>query len=179
MSFNARPLRPWLPAVIWLACIYSTLGVVRSVNDYLETRIALSAVISGVLIAALILIVLAALRHAAMIRPAQWIVGMAALAGYGKMLALLPVPAERVHLAQYGVLAFLLYRPLNLRFRGGGTYAAALVLSALAGWGDEIIQYYLPGRYFEWRDVGLNAVSALLGLLMTWAFARPDTDRKY
>ena len=41
----------------------------------------------------------------------------------------------------------------------------ALVLTVLVGVGDESIQWILPQRFFEVKDVVLNAVSGVLGLL--------------
>jgi VanZ family protein len=45
-------------------------------------------------------------------------------------------------------------------------FAATFVLTALLGWGEEVIQYFVPGRFYDWRDVTLNALSAWLALLV-------------
>jgi hypothetical protein len=51
---------------------------------------------------------------------------------------------------------------------------AALALSAGAGWADEGIQFLLPNRYYDLRDVGFNAAAAALAIAGTacWRWAR-------
>ena len=41
-------------------------------------------------------------------------------------------------------------------------YTVALVITGLLGWGDEGIQYLLPGRVYELRDVGMNVTAGFL-----------------
>jgi glycopeptide antibiotics resistance protein len=55
----------------------------------------------------------------------------------------------------------------------------ALAISIGAGWIDEIIQGLLPHRYYDIHDVMLNAVSALLGLMIYALFTfHPSTIKK-
>ncbi len=70
------------------------------------------------------------------------------------------LPEERVHLAQYGPLGILAWRAL------GGRTAAALVLAAAIGAGDELLQGALPARTFDAWDVGANAVASGAGVLL-------------
>ncbi len=88
-------------------------------------------------------------------------------------------PAERTHLFEYGLLAILIGEALHERREGRGGLAApvgAVVLATLVGWGDEAIQSLLPGRVYDLRDVGINAIAAagatLAGLVLRAARAR-------
>ncbi|MBF0191817.1 MAG: VanZ family protein [Magnetococcales bacterium] len=81
-------------------------------------------------------------------------------------------PAERVHLMEYGILAFLLFRAMG-QPRGIGLlwcYLAVLV----AGFSDETIQWILPNRYFDLRDIGMNGIGSACGLWFGVMIRRPD-----
>lgn len=91
---------------------------------------------------------------------------LAAAGGYGAACRWLVLrPIERIHLVEYGILGALAWWALRrLGWVAGFTLGAALGLAALVGLGDELVQGVTPGRYFDWRDVMLNAASAALGL---------------
>jgi VanZ family protein len=40
------------------------------------------------------------------------------------------------------------------------------LLAVAIGWGEELIQRFVPGRVYDLRDVAANALGALLGLLV-------------
>jgi len=73
---------------------------------------------------------------------------------------------ERTHLAEYGIAAWLAWRALvpSLGDRWP-VYGAAWLLAAAIGWGDELVQSVTPGRYYDVRDIGANALGAGLGVL--------------
>ena len=75
---------------------------------------------------------------------------------------LLNIPAEKVHLVQYGILAWLVTEALAGRFAGWQLHLAALIIVVIAGVGDELVQWIRPNRVGDVRDIGLNTVSALL-----------------
>ncbi|HJQ85095.1 MAG TPA: VanZ family protein, partial [Candidatus Binatia bacterium] len=86
---------------------------------------------------------------------------------------------ERTHLPEYGLVAFLAWRALEpIVPRTFAGYAAAAALGAAIGYGDELIQGALPGRFYDLRDVGMNAVGALLGILVVAAARAGETRHK-
>jgi hypothetical protein len=102
---------------------------------------------------------------------------MAAVLGCALALGWLrEVRLERVHLPEYGIASVLawwaLVPSLGDRVR---TYVVAVVLAALIGWGDELVQSITPGRVYDLRDVAANAVGASLGatVLATWRAGTP------
>ena len=96
----------------------------------------------------------------------------AALAGAGAVYVLAfswlrAQHLERTHLPEYGIAAWLAWRALEPLLPGTfPAYAAAAALAAAIGYGDELIQGVLPGRYYDLRDVALNALGAVLGALV-------------
>ena len=53
-------------------------------------------------------------------------------------------------------------------------YVTSFALTVLVGFGDESIQWILPGRFFEVKDVWLNAISGGLGLLVLRFVSGPE-----
>lgn len=80
--------------------------------------------------------------------------------------------AEKIHIVEYGLLAFLLYR--GFRPTGDPRLALLPLLWILvAGTLDEGVQWYVPGRLGEIRDVWINFFAGLSGLLFALALAPP------
>lgn len=86
-------------------------------------------------------------------------------------------PEERTHLFEYGLLAVLNYQALKERQHNGARVRwpafLAVALTIILGWLDEGIQAILPNRIYDIRDVGFNALAALMAvaasLVLTWA----------
>ena len=74
----------------------------------------------------------------------------------------LDVWVERIHFIEYAVLGILISRAVNVINLQGIIYTGFLV--ALIGAVDEIIQWFLPNRVGDMRDVFMNAVGGLSGL---------------
>ena len=74
----------------------------------------------------------------------------------------LDVWVERIHFIEYAVLGLLISRAGNFRTLLGIIYSGFLV--TLIGAVDEIIQWFLPNRVGDMRDVFMNSVGGLSGL---------------
>ena len=79
---------------------------------------------------------------------------------------------EKIHFIEYGFLAFLVYYTLSLKTRGAAVYPLSLFIVTIIGWGDEIIQYFLPERVYDNRDVFLNALSGALVLALLFVIEK-------
>lgn len=82
-------------------------------------------------------------------------------------------PAERLHLVEYGALAYLLYRALRLDFSLRKAYVFGFLIASAFGIIDELIQGVLDNRVYETRDVAINVISAGLGLLVVRTVINP------
>lgn len=85
---------------------------------------------------------------------------------------------ERFHFVEYGLLALLFFRA----WRGLPWRAAAVLAFAAAfmvGTLDEWLQWFVPGRVGEWRDVLLNSVAIGCGLLFALGLQGPATTSYY
>ena len=86
------------------------------------------------------------------------------LAGFAYSLTL-TMPAERIHLLEYGILGLL--AAAGLRKKGESIWRSsgrALLFVFLVGLLDEGFQWLLPDRVGDWRDVGFNCLGGIWGL---------------
>lgn len=173
---SARERRLWLWTGALLVAIYASLYSVRPLAEWLRERNLLRATI----LALFLLVAVFILRWFLARAPGWREIAVLALLGALYLAVLWPVrmPEERFHLLEYGLFAGLVYAALLERQRPGGPLrwstsraALAILLTGLAGWGDEGIQYLLPNRHYDWFDVGLNLLAAVLGVASLSALA--------
>lgn len=156
----------WAIALGYVAFIYATLGVVPAPLAYLRSHGILRLTLATLFVLCWSgLLVLLASRSRQVWRFAALLV----LAGAYTTVArrMITTPEEQVHFIQYGLVGVFFARALRpMLQREGRALVGAFVLAVLAGWIDEILQGLLPSRHYDLRDIALNAVSALLGLLV-------------
>ena len=73
-------------------------------------------------------------------------------------------PIEAIHFVEYGVLALLWLRWALYAHPNPGAFPIALLATVLTGVLDELWQWVVPRRYFDVRDIAINAVGGLLAL---------------
>jgi len=105
-----------------------------------------------------------------------WLTAVAGLYVYFT-LRLWRNPEEAVHFLEYGLLGYLLFRALSQSIQDTSVYPAAFLIGSLVGIGDEILQWMMPNRYWDFRDAGLNALAAGLIQLAIWKGVRPPRSR--
>lgn len=86
-------------------------------------------------------------------------------------------PEEAVHFVLYGGLGALLFRALAHRLHDVTIYPAAIALGTLIGTIDETVQWLLPTRVWDIRDIFLNAVSVMLMQAVIALVLRPAQIR--
>jgi hypothetical protein len=79
---------------------------------------------------------------------------------------------ERFHILEYGLLAGLFYWALRPR-AGGWAVPIALLAAAIVGVLDETVQWLVPTRVGEMRDILLNWSAVSVGLLAAGSIAPP------
>jgi VanZ family protein len=74
---------------------------------------------------------------------------------------------EKVHMAQYGLFGVLVYNALraDLDAFDARLYTYGSVICFAAGAFDEVVQFFLPNRYFTWHDFFINGASGIMVLL--------------
>jgi len=156
----------------WTGLIYATLYIVRPVCTFLKTFVWFSSGINVVMVLLVFGVIVVLVRKRYLKRTSTYLLLTVVVALYLAGMAALSIPEERLHLIEYGVLVILVYRAVAVDRDNAWTYALALVITFLIGWGDEGIQHLLPNRYYQFKDVCLNGASAALGLALVYVVRR-------
>ena len=172
----------WLEAGAWAAFIYLSIPLARSIQEVVRARGGPAAFLWMTLLcfaAAAGWLVRAALRKQWSGRPVQILILAAIGALYsGLAWSLRANPEEAFHFVQYGVLSLLLFRALGHRLQDPSIYVAAALIGAAFGIFDELIQWVVPRRFFDYRDIGINALAAGLAQVALAAGIRPGFVRR-
>jgi hypothetical protein len=177
---SARERRLWLMAGSCLLLIFSSLYIARPITNWLRDANLLRFAVGGSFSLAAAWIGLALLRN----RPGwrTWVTLAAIAAGYVILLSRFKLPEERLHFLEYGIVgglvfAALLERQKNTSRTPGGTSGrrgplwpavGAFLITGAAGWVDEGIQEILPNRFYDLRDVAMNAAAGALAIASIW-----------
>ncbi len=159
-------------AALWTACLFATVPVVGMVQKWMLARGYDRWIIPAVVVA-LLLLVGAAVLHLTRggSRPRSvdvaWLAAVAVVAG-GWAWRLRGRPEEAVHLLEYGILCWLIYRAIRPAEPNAVVLLSAVLLGAIMGTVDEIIQWITPERVWDLRDVVLNAGACALGAVVAW-----------
>jgi hypothetical protein len=167
-----KPWQSWTWVVLWTLIIFISIPLARKIQAVVAGRWGRDA-FAWFTVSCILLATLGAVRYALRHRRRIGGAGLAWLAacsaGYLYYAYVLrAVPEETLHFLQYGMLGYLVFRALSHNIRDVAIYFNAAAACALIGALDEVIQWITPQRYFDWRDVKLNAVS---GALMQVALA--------
>jgi hypothetical protein len=82
-------------------------------------------------------------------------------------------PEEAFHFLEYGLLGYFLFKAMSFSIKDKSIYFAAFFLGALVGIFDEILQWAVPGRFWDLRDVGFNALATGLFQVALWKGISP------
>ena len=150
---SKRERNLWLWALALTAAIYVTLGLAGKLAQFLRDR----NMLDSIYVFGFFLAVIAIIGSGLKLRLKQreiW-VALGVVAVYGMVsVRLFLSPEERTHLFEYGIVATLVHQAL-----------LAIAITALIGWFDEGIQFLLPNRIYDIRDVGFNALAGLMAVL--------------
>ncbi len=157
---------PWLAAGCWIALLYGSIPLARIVQQWVQ-RLGGPSLFLWMSFAVLVLTgiwLMLAGRH-----------GSHTFSRFGTCVLLLVAvtfawlcwrmrgnPEETFHFIQYGVLSWLLFRAFSQGIRGPSVFFAASMAGICVGIVDELIQWIMPTRTFDFRDIGFNALAVLL-----------------
>jgi hypothetical protein len=174
-----RLSKEWLAVAVWITAIFATIPFVRSLREAFAIRWPvelLAFAVMGIVAAAaaVALAVSQRRRHSIRWADAAWLVAIAAVLIFWTR-ALMGQPEEAIHFLEYGVLGVLLYRALRLHIPDPGVFVAGALLGAIVGTVDEILQWVVPDRYWDFRDLVLNGGASVLVQIALWRVVRKTT----
>ena len=172
-------------AAAWVAVIYATVPLVRTLQGWYSARFEPIWITVFVLASVGVtcwLIATRLRRSGRAVRPADvvWLGAVTTAAGW-LTWQLRDRPEEAIHLLEYGILAALIYRAIRPTATDAAVLGATVLLTTLMGVVDEVIQWITPLRYWDLRDIGLNATAAVLAAIVLWRidpgpWRRPNPD---
>ena len=146
---------------LYIASIYASLPLLRDLQNFLYDgwgREVFAPIINTTLIIVVIWLVILSFK----IELKKKLAVAVPLILVSAFMIHLEVPIERLHFLQYGLLGLLVVRNLQPKTWFGLALGALFV--TLVGAGDEGIQYLLPRRYGDLRDVLMNASGGVIGI---------------
>jgi hypothetical protein len=174
-----------LAAVGYVGLMYATSSAMRPVLNIVKdlTGAHFSLTVTLLVAAAGVGVLAAHGRALLRLSPSRGLALAMAAAGYALAFQALVIPEERFHLAQFGVLSWLVTESGRGQWPGWRLHLFSLGVVALAGTGDEVVQHFAPNRVGDLRDVWINWAAALLaqtalyGVLDSAGPKLPPTER--
>lgn len=167
---DARPW--WWVSLAYLLLLFAFAHFARAVVDFLRDReVLLPATLTAFSLAAVAVLVTVLRRRPGRREVAVLLGGVLV---YGAVMLWMKQTEERIHLLQFGLLAWLVLGAVDRSWPEwslGRRALVAIALGAAGGWADEIVQHFLPSRYYDLRDVGFNAIASVLAVAWSRAFA--------
>jgi hypothetical protein len=152
----------------YLLLIYSTLGIARPIAEFLRSAGLLKLTVILLFCSATLLLTVWRYRIAGTKRRIIRLCLTGILLGIAATVEALP--EERLHFITYGLLGWMvcwsfenIQQPARPILRH---WIIPCLLVWLAGTVDELIQWWLPMRVFDVRDIVFNAVAAMNGIAL-------------
>jgi len=83
-------------------------------------------------------------------------------------------PEEAIHLIEYGLLSYFLFKALSYPIPDWTIYITAVLFVLFFGTIDEFLQWMMPQRYFYFKDIGLDTLAGGIALLFIWKGIGPE-----
>ncbi|MBF0381289.1 MAG: VanZ family protein [Magnetococcales bacterium] len=160
-----KPLNhiPWIITGVYLLAVYTFLPFApvwfKSIISYTGYDGFSYIVTSISAISAIIVIKKVALNGFKIV-----LLAVAAIAFIALIASQMDKAAERLHFLEYAILGIMLYWAKG--YPKGVGLVFVFLISAIAGGVDELIQYFLPNRYYDIRDIGFNVLGSGLGVVL-------------
>lgn len=156
----------WLFACSWALIVYMAVPFARRIQLFVTDHWG-RALFTYLVLSILILALARACMILARRRPSLrwWNVACLGAVGlaYGVFaISLRDAPEEALHLVEYGGLSLLVFRAVSHRVRDPSIYATTWVITTIFGVFDELLQFLVPQRYWDFRDIAINASAAAL-----------------
>tara|TARA_B100000959_G_scaffold176544_1_gene184824 strand:+ start:2604 stop:3188 length:585 start_codon:yes stop_codon:yes gene_type:complete len=162
----------WRVAVLYLVFVYLTLPFARDIGTYLRSLEMLRFTTLMIFIVVVFTAMALNMERLKTMSLGSIISIVVYLILSFSVFFSIDAPEERLHIVEYSVMAWMFHWALKDTMKEARAYLAAFAITFFAGCGDEVIQYFLPDRYYDFRDVLFNAAGASMGILFAWLMVR-------
>ncbi len=158
----------WSLICCYVTFIYSTLYIMRPILNFLKATLKsylnLSVGVMFLIILSLVLVHIISNREHYSVNQYLWFSFISCL--YGLVLYILELPEEQFHFIEYGILSALIYVALTHDINNKSIYFLSAIIVFVFGTIDEVIQWVLPNRCFDIRDLVMNGIAGILAQLL-------------
>lgn len=158
----------WTMTILYIILTYATLGVMPTVWSRLNILLGGKGLLAQYIIYSIIgmsvfIYILFIKKEKSL---AKYLLFLLFVGIFFIMVKFEKNPAEKIHMAQYGLLGVLLYNALKFDFDrfNKRIYLYGSLICLVTGAFDEVIQKLLPNRVFTWHDVFINGLSGIIAL---------------
>jgi VanZ family protein len=110
-------------------------------------------------------------------RLTQYIYYILILIAFFLVMRFLRYPVERIHLIEYSIFGALFFWMLSIYGLSLlASYTITVFATLLVGGADEIVQSFIPTRFFDFRDILINFQSGILGAAVYAGFVRDANE---
>jgi len=163
MSSKKKIFLSWIWVFLCTISIFLIVPIARTIRNFVEANWDVSlfgySVLLVVIVAFLFSLYYLWFRLKIRTLPNYLWLAVVALIYVFYTLKLWKRPEEAIHFLEYGLLGFLLFQALRHHIHDKGIYLIAFLFGALTGIFDEALQWMIPRRVWDFRDLGLNALS--------------------
>ena len=174
-----RPnFRAWAAVIAWVGCIFLIAFWGRPIAQLLRSEGLLVLTLSGSTILFLLILFWRTWKMPEGYKKTYLRTIAAIFFLYFGFLFLMDPPEEWIHLPEYAILGILAHEAFRHHFRGAARIYIGLAFISLIGISDELVQWALPNRFFNWFDIALNLIGgAPLFILLTMMRSEVDSPR--
>ncbi len=154
----------WITTCIVVLGIYSTLGLAGDLADYfVEQNLFTLLYLIGFLLTGLVITAFGFTKKS---RPIEWLIYIVVFISLIMVFTRSGISmVERTHLFEYGLVSVLIFNALLERKSSMlASTLLAFLITTILGSIDEILQYFLPNRVFDWLDILRNTIAGFVGI---------------
>jgi len=164
---SEKPWVAWSVVVIWSLFVFLTIPFARTIRNFVSENWGRDLFTYSVLVVIAVALVASAFyviryRVSAPKSHLLWLTTTAIFFTAYTIYLGKRSPEESIHFIQYGVLGILVFRALSIKYRDITIYFSASIIGGMIGIIDELIQWLIPERFWDFRDVWINFFAAAL-----------------
>lgn len=159
----------WLILIVYVTLIYSTLYITPNFARLLSGLLGKNFVLAvNIFVISAVIAVTGLFYSKIKAMPLSFYVKLTAIFSLYLFFILrwTNIPAEKIHLIEYGFLSYLVLRVMSGVRSSAAQYLYTILIVSAIGCGDELIQKCLTNRVCDPKDMALNAISGILGLAL-------------
>ncbi|MBN1574300.1 MAG: VanZ family protein [Deltaproteobacteria bacterium] len=169
----------WSIVLLYIILIFSTLGDVVVIVEFAESK--LGNIFNIVMNVSPYIFFLGLSLYTIIIRkerrPARYVYLILILIAFFFLRKYLSYPIEKVHLIEYSIFGALFFWAVSVSGLSLlSSFMVAVVASLVVGSADELVQAFIPSRYFSIKDLLINFQSGILGAAIYAGFVREDEE---